>query len=385
MRVDATSAGPSGTSGSDRIARPWGDRTPYGPGDEWPARTDVFLADGIGADDVERWVRTASVLHSNGDAMDIAVAGGRIVGVRGRAEDRVNRGRLGPKDLYGWQANNSPDRLRRPLVREGGRLVETDWDTAMARVVSRTRELLDARGPSAIGFYTSGQLFLEEYYTLAAIGHGAIGTNHMDGNTRLCTATAAAALKETFACDGQPGSYTDVDHADVIAGQGTAAAELIEEVGELDFLFVCLGGGGLLAGSALAARAMSPGCKVYGVEPEAGNDGQQSLRKGEIVRIAPPRSIADGALTLYLGQLTFPIIRRDVTDIVTVSDEQLVQTMRFFAERMKMVVEPTGCLGASAALHGAVPIAGAKVGVIVSGGNVDLAAYARLIGGLGAA
>lgn len=175
------------------------------------------------------------------------------------------------------------------------------------------------------------------------------------------------------------------DHADVIAGQGTAAAELIEEVGELDFLFVCLGGGGLLAGSALAARAMSPGCKVYGVEPEAGNDGQQSLRKGEIVRIAPPRSIADGALTLYLGQLTFPIIRRDVTDIVTVSDEQLVQTMRFFAERMKIVVEPTGCLGASAALHGAVPIAGAKVGVIVSGGNVDLAAYARLIGGLGAA
>ncbi|SHJ92500.1 Molydopterin dinucleotide binding domain-containing protein [Pseudonocardia thermophila] len=225
MRVDATSAGLSGTSGSDRIARPWGDRTPYGPGDEWPARTDVFLADGIGADDVERWVRTASVLHSNGDAMDIAVAGGRIVGVRGRAEDRVNRGRLGPKDLYGWQANNSPDRLRRPLVREGGRLVETDWDTAMARVVSRTRELLDARGPSAIGFYTSGQLFLEEYYTLAAIGHGAIGTNHMDGNTRLCTASAAAALKETFACDGQPGSYTDVDHADVIALFGHNAAE----------------------------------------------------------------------------------------------------------------------------------------------------------------
>jgi len=175
------------------------------------------------------------------------------------------------------------------------------------------------------------------------------------------------------------------DHAGVIAGQGTAAAELFEDVGELDYLFVCLGGGGLLAGSALAARAAHPACKVYGVEPEAGNDGQQSLRKGEIVRIAPPRSIADGALTLYLGDLTFPIIRRDVADIVTVSDGQLVQTMRFFAERMKMVAEPTGCLGAAAVLQGVVPVAGARVGVIVSGGNVDLAAYARLLAGQGEA
>jgi len=170
------------------------------------------------------------------------------------------------------------------------------------------------------------------------------------------------------------------DHAGVIAGQGTAAAELFEETGDLDYLFVCLGGGGLLAGSALAAHAASPACRVYGVEPEAGNDGQQSLRKGEIVRIAPPRSIADGALTAYLGQLTFPIIRREVADIVTASDEQLVQTMRFFAERMKMVVEPTGCLGAAAVLQRPGPLAGARVGVIVSGGNVDLAAYARLIG-----
>ena len=188
-------------------------------------RVDTHLAEGVDEADVERWVRSASVLHSNGDAMDLAVRDGRVVGVRGRADDRVNHGRLGPKDLFGWQANASPDRLTRPLVREGGELVETDWDTAMGRIVGRTRELLAEQGPSALGFYTSGQLFLEEYYTLAAIGHGAIGTNHMDGNTRLCTATAAAALKESFACDGQPGSYTDVDHADVIALFGHNMAE----------------------------------------------------------------------------------------------------------------------------------------------------------------
>ena len=209
----------------DAIAEPWGTRTPYGGGESWPARTDQYLADGVDPGDVQRWVRTASLLHSNGDAMDIAVADGRIVGVRGRAEDRVNRGRLGPKDLFGWQANGSADRLTRPLIRRRGRLVETDWDTAMNRVVAESKRLLAKRGPSAIGFYTSGQLFCEEYYTLAAIGHGGIGTNHMDGNTRLCTATAAAALKETFACDGQPGSYTDVDHADVIALFGHNVAE----------------------------------------------------------------------------------------------------------------------------------------------------------------
>lgn len=170
------------------------------------------------------------------------------------------------------------------------------------------------------------------------------------------------------------------DHLHVIAGQGTAAKELIEDVGELDYLMVCLGGGGLLAGSALAAKALSPNCKVYGVEPEAGNDGQQSLRKGEVVRIEPPRSIADGALTLYLGQLTFGVIKRDVTDIVTVTDPQLVKTMKFFAERMKIVVEPTGCLGAAAILQGALAIPkDARVGVILSGGNVDLKEYAGFL------
>ena len=170
------------------------------------------------------------------------------------------------------------------------------------------------------------------------------------------------------------------DHLHVIAGQGTAAKELFEDVGELDYLLVCLGGGGLLAGSALSAHTLSPACKVYGVEPEAGNDGQQSLRKGEVVHIDPPRSIADGALTLYLGQLTFGVIKQRVTDILTVTDPQLLSTMRFFAERMKLVVEPTGCLGAAALLQGVLPVEkGARVGVIISGGNVDLQAYAGFL------
>jgi anaerobic selenocysteine-containing dehydrogenase len=209
----------------DRIAEPWGTRTPYGAGEPWPRRVDLHLEDGVAPQDVERWVQTASILHSNGDGIDIAVKDDRIVGVRGRAVDRVNHGRLDPKDAFGWQANNSPDRLTRPLVRRDGKLVETDWDTAMDAVAGRTKQLLDEHGPSSIGFYTTGQLFLEEYYTLGLIGHGGIGTNHMDGNTRLCTATAAAALKESFGCDGQPGSYTDVDHADVICLYGHNMAE----------------------------------------------------------------------------------------------------------------------------------------------------------------
>ena len=211
--------------GRDAIGEPWGTRTPYAAGGSWPARVDQHLADGVKVEDVQDWVRTASLLHSNGDAMDAAVVDGVIVGVRGRMEDRVNRGRLEPKDLFGWRANASQDRLTRPLVRHDGRLIETDWETAMGRVAAESKQLLAERGPSAIGFYTSGQLFAEEYYTLAAISHGAIGTSHMDGNTRLCTATAAAALKQSFACDGQPGSYTDVDHADVIALFGHNVAE----------------------------------------------------------------------------------------------------------------------------------------------------------------
>ncbi|KQX87030.1 threo-3-hydroxy-L-aspartate ammonia-lyase [Variovorax sp. Root473] len=169
------------------------------------------------------------------------------------------------------------------------------------------------------------------------------------------------------------------DHPDVLTGQGTAVKELIEETGPLDHLFVCLGGGGLLSGSALSARALSPACKVYGVEPEAGNDGQQSLRAGKIVHIETPKTIADGAQTQHLGAYTFGIIRRDVDDIFTVTDEQLVEAMRFFAERMKMVVEPTGCLAFAGAIAAAKAIEGQRVGIVISGGNVDLSRYASLI------
>jgi threonine dehydratase len=169
------------------------------------------------------------------------------------------------------------------------------------------------------------------------------------------------------------------DHADVIAGQGTATLELIEEVGALDDLFVCLGGGGLLSGAALAARALAPNCRLHGVEPEAGDDARQSLARGEIVHIETPQTIADGAQTQHLGALTFAIIRRDVDDIVTATDAQLVQAMRFFAERMKLVVEPTGCLGFAGACHAGLPLAGRRVGVILSGGNVDLKRFAELV------
>jgi threonine dehydratase len=175
------------------------------------------------------------------------------------------------------------------------------------------------------------------------------------------------------------------DHPDVMAGQGTAAKELFEEAGELDALLVPLGGGGLLSGSALSARALSPRCRIYGVEPEAGNDGQQSLRKGEIVDIPVPKTLADGAQTQHLGQYTFGVIRRDVDDVLTVSDAQLVEAMRFFAERMKLVVEPTGCLGFAAAVQGGLGLEGKRIGVIISGGNADLARYASLIGGAPAA
>ncbi|KRD56303.1 serine dehydratase [Acidovorax sp. Root275] len=175
------------------------------------------------------------------------------------------------------------------------------------------------------------------------------------------------------------------DHPHVVAGQGTAAKELFEEVPDLDYLFVCVGGGGLLAGSLLAAQALAPQCRVVGVEPETGNDAQQSLRAGHIVRIPTPHTIADGAQTQALGELTFPIIRDHAEDIISVSDEQLMQSLRFFAERMKIVVEPTGALayaGAQAfsgADNGGKLLHGERVGILISGGNVDLARYARFL------
>jgi len=168
------------------------------------------------------------------------------------------------------------------------------------------------------------------------------------------------------------------DHPDVIAGQGTAAKELIDEVGPLDALFVPMGGGGLLSGTALATRALSPATKLYGVEPAAGNDGQQSFRSGRIVHIDVPRTIADGAQTQHLGGYTFAIVRRDVDDILTATDPQLVDCMRFFASRMKMIVEPTGCLGFAAARAMGASLAGRRVGVVISGGNVDLERFAAL-------
>jgi threonine dehydratase len=170
------------------------------------------------------------------------------------------------------------------------------------------------------------------------------------------------------------------DHEDVICGQGTAAKELIEEVGPLDAIFTPLGGGGLLSGTALAAKALSPDCKVYGVEPAAGNDGQQSFRSGSIVHIDTPKTIADGAQTQHLGHLTFAIIQRDVTDILTASDEELVDCMAFLASRMKLIVEPTGCLAFAAAKQMKDALKGKRVGIVLSGGNVDLARFASLTG-----
>lgn len=169
------------------------------------------------------------------------------------------------------------------------------------------------------------------------------------------------------------------DHVDIIAGQGTAAKELFEEVGELDALFVCLGGGGLLSGCALAARALSPNCKVYGVEPEAGNDAQQSFRSGKIVHIDTPKTIADGAQTQHVGNYTFELIKQNVDDILTVTDAQLVDRMKFYAERMKIIVEPTGCLSFAAALKMKEQLRGKRIGIIISGGNVDIKRFAELM------
>jgi anaerobic selenocysteine-containing dehydrogenase len=205
---------------SERTTDVWGERTPLAAGGEWPVRVDEHVVE-----QPERWVQSACVLCSNGCGLDIGVRDGRIVGVRGRADDRVNRGRLGPKGLYGWQANNSPDRLTRPLIRRNGELQEGSWDEAMDLVVARSRELLESMGPLALGFYTSGQLFAEEYYAQAKVARAGLGTPHLDGNTRLCTATAEWALIESFGCDGDPGSYTDIDVCDTLFLVGHNVAE----------------------------------------------------------------------------------------------------------------------------------------------------------------
>ncbi|HEX7219603.1 MAG TPA: threo-3-hydroxy-L-aspartate ammonia-lyase [Burkholderiales bacterium] len=162
------------------------------------------------------------------------------------------------------------------------------------------------------------------------------------------------------------------DHAHIIAGQGTAAKELIEDVGPLDVVMTPCGGGGLLSGSAIAAKHLAPKCKVYGVEPQAGNDASQSFVKKRLITIAVPDTIADGARTPSLGKLTFPIVLRYVDDMLTVDDQELTRAMFFLWERMKIVVEPTGALAFAALFTGKVPVKNLRVGVVISGGNVDL-------------
>jgi len=207
----------------DSIVDVWGERTPHVNG-KWPARVDARTVE-----EPEKWVQSACILCSNDCGLDIGVKNGRIVGVRGREADRVNRGRLGPKGLHGWEANQSADRLKSPLIRRKGQLTEANWDEAMDLIVQRSKEMVNKYTSSAIGFYTTGQLFLEEYYTLGVLGKAGLGTPHMDGNTRLCTATAAQALKETFGTDGQPASYADIDTTEAIlhVGHNTAATQTV--------------------------------------------------------------------------------------------------------------------------------------------------------------
>lgn len=189
-------------------------------------------------------------------------------------------------------------------------------------------------------------------------------------------------IAETLAAERHLTLIPPYDHPSVIAGQGTAARELFDEVGELDTLVICLGGGGLTAGCALAAERLAPRCRIVAVEPAAGNDGQRSLAAGRVVRIEAPRTLADGAATTHLGVHTFPIIQRLVDEIVTVDDDALVEAMRFFATRMKTVVEPTGALAAAAVLQGRIDVKDQRVGILLSGGNVDPERLGALFAGL---
>lgn len=206
----------------DSIHDVWGPRTPYEGA--WPVRVDDrSIAE------PDRWVDSVCVLCSLGCGVEVGAADDRIVAIRGRANDRVNHGRLGPKGLHAWEANASPDRLTTPLVRHGGRLVPASWDEAMTLIVERSQSDIAEFGAGSHGFYNSGQLMLEEYYTLAVISEGGIGTSHVDGNTRLCTATAAAALIESFGTDGAPGSLSDFDVTDAIflVGHNMASTQTV--------------------------------------------------------------------------------------------------------------------------------------------------------------
>jgi anaerobic selenocysteine-containing dehydrogenase len=206
----------------DSIADVWGPRTPHAG--QWPTRIDERSVE-----TPERWVQSVCVFCSMGCGIDVGVRDGRIVGVRGREVDRVNHGRLGPKGLHGWEANASPDRLTRPLIRRGRRLEETTWDEAMALIVRRSRDTIERYSPGAMAFYNTGQLTLEEYYTLSIIGDAGVGTPHMDGNTRLCTATASMALIQSFGADGDPGTFADLDLTDAIfhVGHNVAVTQTV--------------------------------------------------------------------------------------------------------------------------------------------------------------
>ena len=166
------------------------------------------------------------------------------------------------------------------------------------------------------------------------------------------------------------------DDPNIIAGQGTAAMELVEDTGPLDVLLVPLGGGGLLAGTCLAATALSPGIRIYGVEPEAGDDWLRSWRESHIVSIPVPKTIADGQQTQAPGELTWPIVRALGTGVITVSDDEIRTAMRFAFERLKLVIEPSGASAFAALLHERVNSAGMRIGVVLSGGNVDPGIFA---------
>ncbi|KAL6230647.1 hypothetical protein BDW75DRAFT_244609 [Aspergillus navahoensis] len=213
---------PKYTESRDSIKDIWGERTPYKH--QWPTRCDSHLVD-----TPDKWVQSACVLCSNGCGLDIGVKDGKVVGVRGRTADRVNKGRLGPKGLNGWVSINHPDRLTHPLIRRNGKLERASWDEAMSLIVKRAKDIQSRLTHHGIAFYTNGQLLLEEYYVLAMVGKAGLNTLHMDGNTRLCTATAAASMRESFGSDGQPGSYADIDYTDCLflVGHNMAATQTV--------------------------------------------------------------------------------------------------------------------------------------------------------------
>ncbi|NQV41647.1 MAG: threo-3-hydroxy-L-aspartate ammonia-lyase [Candidatus Marinimicrobia bacterium] len=168
------------------------------------------------------------------------------------------------------------------------------------------------------------------------------------------------------------------NHKDVIAGQGTAALEMFEDLGDLDILMTPCGGGGLLSGSAIAAKAMSPQCKVIGIEPECADDANRSFHSGELQSVSNPPTIADGVRTQHLGDLTYPLILSHVDDMATVSEASIIQAVQYLFNRLKIVVEPSGVLGLAALMQGSVPAHG-RIGIILSGGNVDADVMAGIL------